>query len=278
MNIYNSPSRLLSCLALPLCVIATISRLDAQIALTSANNTYDQDFNSLVDVNIGSSTFYDWVNNYTIPGWYAALTDGEAISRIRATNGPTSRNTTPLSISRSSGTEGALTLTGGTFTNDSVKHGMFGVYFVNAGTTTITSLTISYRGEQWAHMSGSEDRLDFQYSLDATSLSDGTWIDHNALDFVALKTSSSSPTQINGNSSGNYTSISATITGLSLAPGQTFWLRWVDFDGPDEEQVLGVDNFTLSATFASSIPEPSGYALAAGIGILAVVASRRRRR
>lgn len=273
-NVSASSLRPLSGLAILLLGTAAASPLAAQIQLDAGG--YSQTFDTLKDVTTASSSFYDWVDDSTINGWYAALTNGDGITRIRATNGPTTRQTTPLSISRSSGSEGALSLVGGTFTDSSIKHGMFGVRFVNAGTTTITSLSISYRGEQWTHMTGSEDRLDFQYSVDATSLSTGTWTNQDALDFVALKTSAVTNGTIGGNAVGNFTTIAGTVTGISIAPGETFWLRWVDFDGPDDEQVLGVDNFTLSATFAP-IPEPAGYALTAGAGFLALALGRRRR-
>ena len=51
-----------------------------------------------------------------------------------------------------------------------------GVQIRNSTGTTITSLTISYTGEQWrCGTAGRTDQLDFQYSLNATSLSTGTW-------------------------------------------------------------------------------------------------------
>ncbi len=61
-----------------------------------------------------------------------------------------------------------------------------GASLTNNSGQTITSLAIAYFGEQWRLGTLARvDRLDFQYSLDATSLTTGTWIDVNTLDFVA---------------------------------------------------------------------------------------------
>src|SRR6185312_7359910 len=60
-----------------------------------------------------------------------------------------------------------------------------GVAFTNNSGGTITSLTVSYSGETWRVGAASRsDRLDFQYSLDATSLTTGTWTDFDALDYA----------------------------------------------------------------------------------------------
>ncbi|MBL0144728.1 MAG: hypothetical protein IPP48_02220 [Chitinophagaceae bacterium] len=92
------------------------------------------------------------------------------------------------------------------------------------------------------------DRLDFQYSTNATALNNGTWIDENALDF-------STPNQtatigaLDGNSASNRTFIgSITIPSLSITPGTTFWLRWQDFDPSGADDGLSIDDFTINFT------------------------------
>lgn len=58
-----------------------------------------------------------------------------------------------------------------------------GASFVNNTGGAITSLVISYTGEQWRignNAAARTDRLDFQYSTDATTLATGTWTDVNA--------------------------------------------------------------------------------------------------
>src|SRR6185436_1444018 len=60
-----------------------------------------------------------------------------------------------------------------------------GAAFTNNTGGTITSLAIDYTGEQWRlGATGRADRIDFQYSVNATSLTTGTWTDVNNLDFT----------------------------------------------------------------------------------------------
>ena len=66
---------------------------------------------------------------------------------------------------------------------------MVGACFTNATGSTITSLAVGYTGEQWRLGTITRaDRMDFQYSLDATSLTTGTWVDVDALDFSTPNT------------------------------------------------------------------------------------------
>ena len=101
-----------------------------------------------------------------------------------------------------------------------------GAVFTNSTGQTITSLDISYTGEQWRlGTTGRADRLDFQYSLDATSLSAGTWIDVELLDFNSPVTPGSV-----GALNGDSAAVSSTIGGIAIPPGASFRIRWSDFN------------------------------------------------
>jgi len=150
-----------------------------------------------------------------------------------------------------------------------------GASFQNGGTSSIQSLAISYWGEQWRlGATGRTDRLDFQYSLNATTLTDGTWTDVDLLDFLSPTTTTTGAKD--GNASANRTFLSSAITGLTLGIGELFWIRWTDFDAAGADDGLAIDDFTLTPTFASipvpaAVPEPSSLliltlAAVAGIG------------
>lgn len=262
----------------------------AQIVLTSSS--YSQNFNSIPTNTAG---LYPWTSNSTLPGWYGSTT-GATTQYYRATNGngqtPTTTAGSPTSLMafRTSQTDAAL----GSVSN-STYHGVFGAQFVNNTGFTITSITITYTGEQWAWNTGAANTLDFAYSEDATSLSTGTWTDNNNLDFNALYSSNSTNQGLNGNSDTifvssayvaksagqaggpgalNYTTISATITGLSVGAGESLWIRWSDnFSGTGVGQGLGIDDFSLTA-----VPEPSTLSIAVvGFCLGAAVILRRRR-
>ena len=102
---------------------------------------------------------------------------------------------------------------------------LFGASFTNNSGGTISGLMINYTGEQWRLGAvGRIDRLDFQYSTDATSLNTGTWTDFNSLDFTAPI--SAGPTgALNGNATANKTAVSGTISGLTFTTGSTIWIN-----------------------------------------------------
>jgi predicted extracellular nuclease len=47
--------------------------------------------------------------------------------------------------------------------------------------------------------------------------------------------------------------VAGTITGISIAPGQTFWIRWSDFNVTGSDDGLGVDDFSLTPRVAHTI-------------------------
>lgn len=123
-----------------------------------------------------------------------------------------------------------------------------GACFVNNTGAAITALDIAYTGEQWrlGALARGADRIDFQYSLNATSLADGTWADFDALDFSTPNLIGASAGARDGNAAGFRTALSATLDTLSIPAGGTIWIRWTDFDVSNADDGLGVDDFSLA--------------------------------
>ena len=158
----------------------------------------------------------------------------------------------------------------------------FGVRIQNAGTDLMTDPVVSYVGERW-RVSGSTsaDRLDFSYRIVAANstfviddyrptVTTG-WTNLDALDFgLAVGTIGAT----DGNLAANRAALSATLTGLTLAPGEELQLRWTDFDSAGSDDGLAVDEFRFSATTAA-VPEPATMA-ALGFGALALLRRRRK--
>jgi hypothetical protein len=217
---------------------------NSQISLTTIGSAYTQDFNSLTNSGTTSTTMPSgWVFNETGTGANTTYTIGTG----SGTGGDT------YSFGATSSTDRAL---GGLQSGSVVP--TIGASFTNNTSTTITSIDISYFGEQWRlGATGRVDRLDFQYSLDATSLTTGAWTDVNLLDFTAPVTTGSTGV-LDGNAAGNRTSISNSITGLSIPNGAIFWIRWTDFNASGSDDGLGVDDFSLTP-IGASLPEPTNH-------------------
>ncbi|MDQ3221728.1 MAG: endonuclease, partial [Acidobacteriota bacterium] len=106
-----------------------------QVSLNAINTPYSQDFDTLAASGLGN-TFTD---NSTIPGWYSTL------SAYHAGSGTNNAGTLYSFGTASSSTERALgsVAAGGTGTIH------YGVRLKNDTGAQITSLDISFTGEQW---------------------------------------------------------------------------------------------------------------------------------
>ncbi len=130
---------------------------------------------------------------------------------------------------------------------------IIGASFTNNTGSTITAITITYTGELWRLGTPNRvDRLDFEYSTTATSLTDGTWIAVDGLDFSTPDTSGTTGAR-DGNAAQYRTTLLATISGLSIANGATFRIRWLDFNATTADDGLAIDDFFLLAGQEASI-------------------------
>jgi PEP-CTERM motif len=245
------------------------------ILLTATAPIYTQDFNSLAinhatNVNATFTTLpTGWVFNETGNG-----------TTYRAGNGSSGTGDT-YSFGSNGSDDRAFGMIRSTTLSSTI-----GASFTNAeASRKITALDFAYIGEQWRlGRVGRTDRLDFQYSLNATSLNDvnGTWIDVDALDFTGPVVTGTLGSR-DGNAAANKTGRSGQISSLLLASGSTFWIRWNDFDATGADDGLAIDDFRVIATFSrgnnigiAAVPEPSSIALFTLVGLVGLVARRRK--
>lgn len=219
-------------LAVALALVLTAGPAAAQISLPSFGTPVSQDFNSLATA--GNS-------GVVPPGWAISEAGSNANSSYTAGNGSSNAGDS-YSFGAAGSPERALgtVLTG----NQSF---VIGGSFVNNTGGAIASLAITFVGEQWRlGTQGRADRIDFQYSLNATSLTTGTWTDVNALDFSTPNMTAATGA-VDGNAAGNFTPVSSTITGLSIANGGVVWVRWSDFNAQGADDGLAVDDLSITA-------------------------------
>ncbi len=134
----------------------------------------------------------------------------------------------------------------------------FGAQLRNDTANALSEIVVSYTGEQWRlGASGRADALQFQYSLDATSLVDAaaTWTSISALDFASPVTSGAIGPR-DGNASANRSVISASITGLNLGVGQSLWVRWADQDIQGAEDGLAIDDVSFAVAGGPPVDNP----------------------
>src|SRR5262249_4693687 len=141
------------------------------VPVSFTGSTYVQDFTTLAA---------SGASNTVVPAGWGFVESGTGANTTYAAGdgainaGNTYRFGTGKSIDRAFGevTAGSVQTT-------------IGAAFVNNTGHALSSITIGYTGEQWrlGDSAAPVDILNFQYSLDATDLNNGTWIDANALDF-----------------------------------------------------------------------------------------------
>jgi|CXWL01.1.fsa_nt_gi methionine-rich copper-binding protein CopC len=220
----------LSSLPMALICLLAATNIFAQVSITSTTTPYTQNFNTLRATSGTSSTLPT--------GWKLLETGSSANTTYASDAGGTATGNT-YSYGTGTATERAF----GALRSGSLVPTL-GVQIRNSTGSTITSLTISYTGEQWrCGTAGRTDQIDFQYSLNATSLSTGTWTDNNTLDFASPSTTSTGAKD--GNAAANRSLKSTVITGLSIANNALFWLRWNDLDASGADDGLGIDDFSI---------------------------------
>ncbi|HET7700934.1 MAG TPA: ExeM/NucH family extracellular endonuclease [Candidatus Limnocylindria bacterium] len=223
-------------------------------ALASIGTAYTENFNTLAQAGTSS---------VTPAGWTFTETGTNANTLYTAGTGSGNAGDT-YSFGASGSPERAF----GGLQSGSLNPTV-GAVFTNATGRTITKLDISYTGEQWRlGTSGRQDRLDFQFSVDATSLSTGTWIDADDLDFLGPITTGTVGL-LDGNAAANRRSIAGSIV-LNVASGANFWVRWRSSDATGADDGLAVDDFALTpweSDVAPFISTTSPLAGATGVAL-----------
>lgn len=223
--------------------VAVVSSLNAQLIINNLDTAYTQDFDSLASSgssNAASGGIFD-------SGWFFLESGTNANTTYAAgTGSSTTGNTYSFGVA---GTNAASDRAFGMLQSGSLNS-ILGFQFTNQTGQTIDTLTISFTGEEWRRVSSS-DTLAFSYQTGTVALNASSgWTPLSDLNFTTPVTGTG--LALDGNASSNRTSLSATITGLSIANGSSMTFRWVDATGVSSAG-MAIDDFSMIA----SAPEPS---------------------
>lgn len=235
--------------------IASLTKAD--ISLTGVGTFGSENFNSLA----ASGTANSWVNNSTIPNWYASTNIYRASAGTDTTGGL-------YSFGSNSADRALGALSSGTASP------IFGVVMVNnsGGDINLADIQLSFVGEQWRQTVNAQALL-ASYQISSTPFTDvnsGSWTTNSALHFTAPQTGTAGP--LDGNLPANQTSFSLVPVAASgvLADGEYLMVRWVKTGTTSPG--LGIDNFSVTV-----VPEP-GTVVMLGIGLGALAMLRRAKR
>ncbi|UOQ76262.1 T9SS type A sorting domain-containing protein [Hymenobacter sp. 5516J-16] len=205
----------------------------------TAGAIYSQNFDGTAPTGAATTTAYP-------AGWAGVRLSGtgtanEVFTTLSVTDGSANSGGV-YSVGTASATDRAM----GSIASGSTVPA-FGAVFTNGTGAAVTRVNVALRGEQWR--SGSfvdqNEVLAFEYSLDATSLTTGTWVAATGLNVTEVANAITANAALNGNEAANRTAIAGSIT-LNWPAGATMWIRWKDTNESGSDALLAIDDFALS--------------------------------
>ena len=215
-------------------------RIVEALSVTTLGVPITQNFDTLPAS--GSATF---VNDTTLPGWYSART-GTGTTIVA--NDGSSNSGNLYSYGTGTNTDRAFGSVGSG--NAAIGNLFWGIVLTNNTGSTITSLDVAYTGEQWRNSAAAAQTVAFSYTTGASFT--GTLAEFQAAGTAVTQLDFTSPVTggvavaLDGNLAANRTAISFTIGSLSLANGQSIFLRWSDPDHGGADHGLSIDDFSVT--------------------------------
>ena len=112
--------------------------------------------------------------------------------------------------------------------------------------STVTSLQFRVRFAQWVQGNNAAvERIQFEYSTNATDVNGGTWTPATALDLVEFV----SPTGTSGGNLDGYANtqvLVASLSGISVANGSTIAIRWRDVNDAGNDMLMAIDSLYVT--------------------------------
>src|SRR5262245_20564865 len=210
-------------------------------SITALGTPLTENFDTLASTGTGIV----WADNSTIPGWYS--------TRATYNSGTGSSNAGALYSFGDAGTNPATDRALGSVASGSTGTVYQAARLTNNTGSTITSLNISYVGEQWRNGGNATvHSLTFQYQVANAGVITGAnvpttgWTTYSPLSFTG-PIATATAAALDGNANANRIPISATLT-VTVNNGQEIWLRWQDPDDTGNDHGLAIDDFSVTAS------------------------------
>jgi hypothetical protein len=135
----------------------------------------------------------------------------------------------------------------------------YGVKITNTTGATVSSVAITYTGEQYRDAGNPtpvSQKLTVDYSTNATNLTtaSGTWSPIADLTFNS-PTYTATAGALDGNAASNRVAgISTNLSGLSIPNNSSIWIRWADLNDAGNDHGLAIDDVTIVLSAGNMSP------------------------
>ena len=210
------------------------------VSLTTTGVASTQDFDTLSSA--GTSNIA-WADNSTIPGWYS--------TRATYNSATGSSNAGSLYSFGVAGTNALSERALGGIGSGGTGTFFWAGCFVNNTGGPLTSVDISFVGEQWRNGGNATAQVmqaQFQIAnagviTDADTPNTG-WLLASTLDFTS-PVATATAAALDGNLPANRLALSTSVV-APIAAGQEFWIRWVDINDGGNDHGLAIDDFSIT--------------------------------
>jgi len=240
-----------------------IDSAPGQVSISSLpSGSYNQNFDSLVNTGTANA----WMDNATLPGWYAATNITSGVALTYAASAGTDTKGQMYSYGVGGSTERAL----GSIASGTSGTLAYGVRFANDTGTDISSILISYTGEQWRNGGNvNPHSLAFSYLISSTPITSAdsgeinSWTAFTALDFITPTVGATAST-LDGNAAANRQVFSGVLlTGVIVPAGSEIFLRWKDPNEAGVDHGVAIDDLTVDFSAGTIVTNAPTYATVA---------------
>jgi hypothetical protein len=203
---------------------------------------------------IEGATGIDWVNGEDpLVGWFAAQTMDAIPKYVTVySTGTIAKTAATGLVSYGSDSDRAL----GSRIANSTGGIAYGVKVKNTTSAPISSLQITYSGEQWTYASPNPQAISFAYKLNADILDAGfTTVPELQFSSPIFLTGTTSTHLIDGNLAENKVAAITHTFNVNIPVGEFILLRWLDVNDAGVDHGLAIDDVTVTATIQSGINE-----------------------
>jgi DNA/RNA endonuclease G (NUC1) len=231
-----------------ICTVGISHLVQSSFALTNGGSitTLGVPLTENFDTLASTGTAITWTDSSTVAAWYS--------NRTAYNTGTGSSTTGGLYSFGVAGTGPVTDRALGSVASGTTGSIYQAVRLTNNTGTTLTSLSISYVGEQWrdgGNATPAAQALTFQYQaanagvITAANAPSTGWTTPGVLSF-ASPIATTTATVFDGNAAANRVAISGTLA-VTVNPGQEIWLRWEDLNDSGNDHALAVDDFSVTA-------------------------------